>query len=210
LRYRFAHALVRDALYQASSALRRSREHQRTAEAMEALHASALEAHYGELAHHYAKASAPEAAAKAVWYATLAGQRAAAVAAHAEAASFFRLALNALSRDASPERCDLLLALGSAEWRSGHTPAARATFLAASDDARARGDVERLADAALGAGGVGTHTWWYNPGFADPVVIGQVEEALERLPPGDSDVRARLLAFLAQELYFLDGHKERV
>jgi tetratricopeptide (TPR) repeat protein len=56
-----------------------------------------------------------------------------------------------------------------------------------------------LARAALGFGGR-----WYDAGRADEPLIAVLEEALLALPPGDSHLRARLLARLADALHFVD------
>src|SRR5439155_1318764 len=52
-RYRFAHALVRDTLYDALSATRRLALHRRVAEAIETIHATSLEDYLPALAHHW-------------------------------------------------------------------------------------------------------------------------------------------------------------
>ena len=65
--------------------------------------------------------------------------------------------------------------------------------------ARDMGDAERLAWAALGAGGR-----YYAPGVPDMPYVALLEEALAALEPDDSALRARLLARLAENLVFLE------
>src|SRR5207248_3339724 len=60
-RYRFAHALVRDTVYDGLSPLRRVALHRRVAEAIEAIHANRLDDYLPALAHHWGRASAPAA-----------------------------------------------------------------------------------------------------------------------------------------------------
>lgn len=97
-------------------------------------------------------------------------------------------------------RARLYLELGSALRSSGDTVGAREAFLDAARQARSVGDVDLLAEAAfgygLGAGGL------HRSMRCDLQQIALLEEGLAALGPGDSPVRARLLARLAEELYF--------
>ena len=88
-------------------------------------------------------------------------------------------------------RARVLLALGEARIRRGEAAAGKALCREAAVLARALGDAELGARAALTYGQVFTF------GVVDPVLVGMLEEALEALPPGDSALRARLLARLA-------------
>jgi DNA polymerase III delta prime subunit len=114
--YRFAHALVRDMLYDELSAARRVRLHRRVAETLEVLHAGRLDDHLPALAHHYARGVAPPAETdKAVEYATRAGNRALAQLAHDEAVAYYRQALDLLAEGSRDEarRLELLIVLSS-------------------------------------------------------------------------------------------------
>ena len=96
-RYRFAHALVRATLYDELTGARRVALHRRVAQAIESLHGRALDDHLPALAHHWARASAPAAdTARAVDYATRAGDRAVAQLAPDEAVAYYRQALELL------------------------------------------------------------------------------------------------------------------
>jgi class 3 adenylate cyclase len=58
-RYRFAHAIVRDTLYEELTAARRVAIHRKVAEGIEALYAGALDDQLPALAHHWARATPP-------------------------------------------------------------------------------------------------------------------------------------------------------
>lgn len=98
------------------------------------------------------------------------------------------------------ERARLHLRLGAALRASGDAVGAREAFLDAARQARSVGDVDLLAEAAfgygLGAGGL------HRSMRCDLQQIALLEEGLAALGPGDSPLRARLLARLAEELYF--------
>ncbi len=116
-RFRFAHALVREAIYENLGATRRTRMHRRIANVLEAFGAPPA-----ELAHHYFEGRHDQA--KAIAYAEQAAEQAAAALAYEEAAGYYRRALEAGVDDAAA-RCALLLALGHVEVRSRRPGRAR-------------------------------------------------------------------------------------
>lgn len=196
---RFAHALIRDAAYHGLSRARRVELHRRVGEALETIHAAALEPHLAELAYHFYEAAAGAEGDKAVDYASRAGARAVSLLAYEEAVRLYELALAAL--DASDEggaasRCALLLALGDAQGRRGDDPGAKATFLAAADLARSAGLSELLARATAGYGG--RFLWAH--GLTDERLVPLLEEGLVAVGAGDSALRVRLLSRLAAAL----------
>ena len=65
--------------------------------------------------------------------------------------------------------------------------------------ARGLGSADRLAQAALGAGGR-----FYAPGAIDLPEIELLDEALAELAPGDSALRVRVLARQAENLVFAE------
>jgi class 3 adenylate cyclase len=202
-RYRFAHALVRDTLYEALSATRRSTLHRRIGEAIEAIHAAALDDHLPALAHHWGRASAVAAATpKAVDYAARAGHRALAQLAHDEAVAYYRQALERLTATEGPvdedARLELVVSLGEAEHRAGD-PAQRETLLRAAELARRRGNAPALARAAL-AGTRGILPT--SVGWVDQEKVAVLEAAVEAVGEGDPAARSRLLATLGVELVF--------
>ena len=194
--YSFVHALTRETLYDSISATRRARLHRRVAEAIEACCENALADQFAVLAFHYAAAGTERE--KAVEYARRAGDHALDQLAHEEAALQYERGLALLS-EREMTRCDLLLGLAEARRRAGDVPGAQEAFLEAGNLARAEGDAERLARAAIGnfRGHVLAQPSWHGP------VIEQLEAALAMLPEEDSALRSRVLAALSLELYFL-------
>ena len=106
----FAHALVRETLYDGQSTSRRVRLHRRIGEALE----SQGDANPAELAYHFSEGRSPQAAD----YALDAAEQAAAAFAYEEAAEHYRRA---------GDDVPTLLALGAMELRAGD-PAFRETF----------------------------------------------------------------------------------
>ena len=115
-RVRFAHALIRDTLYDGLTGARRVRLHRRALEVLEALYGPDLSPRLAELAHH---ALAGSDVAEGVRYARLAGDRALALLAYEEAARLYESALAALGDSGEGTRCELLLALGEAPVTGG-------------------------------------------------------------------------------------------
>jgi hypothetical protein len=193
-RFSFAHALVRETLYERPIASRRLRLHQRVAEALEA---APVPVHPAELAHHYFQARQVGGAAKAIVHSLKAAEAALPVHAYEEAADLYERALAALEivrgYDAAA-RCDVMLALGAARWQASR-PDRSSTFMQAIELARGLGSADRLAQAALGAGGR-----FYAPGAMDRPEIEFLDEALAWLPAGDSALRVRVLARQAENL----------
>jgi DNA-binding SARP family transcriptional activator len=196
---RFAHALVGDTLYDALPQARRLELHRAAGEAIEAIAGPSLDAQLSELAHHFFRALPAVDPERAVGYARRAGDHAQSLLAHEEAARLYRSALQAHglrpSADADVE-LTLLLSLGEALARAGDMPRAKDAFLRAASLARAAGDADLLAAAALGYGG---RTVW-SRASGDPVIVPLLEEALAALGEDDTPLRARLLARLAGAL----------
>ena len=88
-RFRFAHALINQTLYDGPRATRRARMHQRVAQALEELYGADAAEHFGELALHWRLAAVSVEKAKAADYALKAGQRALENLAPAEAVKYF-------------------------------------------------------------------------------------------------------------------------
>ncbi len=198
-RWRFAHALVREVLYEGLLAARRVRLHGLVGEALEAVYTADPGPHLAELAHHLVEAAPgrEETAAKAVQVATLAGRRALEVLAWEDAAELFERALAALDLTERPgpqQRCELLLAVGEARMATSDVPAARTAYQQAGELARRIGSPEALAQAGLGLGSE------FTSGVVNPVQVGLLEEALTALGRDDSPLRARVLAGLARAL----------
>jgi class 3 adenylate cyclase/tetratricopeptide (TPR) repeat protein len=101
LAYMFKHALTQDVAYNSLLVQRRQELHRTVGYAIEELYADRLAEHYAELAHHFAQGEVWE---KAMEYSTLAGDRAAAAYANAEAKAHYVRALEAAAQiTLSPE-----------------------------------------------------------------------------------------------------------
>ena len=151
-RFSFTHALVRQTLYERPIASRRLRLHRRVAVALEA---SMLPVHPAELAHHYFQAREVGGASKAIVFSLKAGEARQSAHAYEDAAAHYERALSCLEivrRDDAAARCDVLLALGAVRWQASE-PDPRSPFLQAVELARRLPSSDRLARAALGAGG---------------------------------------------------------
>ncbi|MGH9009651.1 MAG: ATP-binding protein, partial [Acidimicrobiia bacterium] len=210
-RYRFSHALVRDTLYGELSAARQVSLHRRVAEAIESVHSGRLDDHLPALAHHWVRAGAPAAdTARAVNYATRAGDQALAQLAHDEAVAYYRQALELLAvTDGPPDeghRLELLIVLGDAQRRAAD-PGSRDTLLEAVALARARGDADALARAAL-ANTRGA--FWSALGTINHERVAALEAALRAAGEAPKAVRARLLATLGMELVFTPDRARRL
>ena len=87
--YDFSHDKLREVVYLSLSTVRRRLLHRKVAEALETLHADALDAVSGQIAAHYANAHLPQ---RAITYYQRAGEAAYRVYAHAEAIAAFQRA----------------------------------------------------------------------------------------------------------------------
>ena len=195
-RYRFAHALVRDTLYNGLASVRRVALHGRVAEGIETLHAAALDDHLPALAYHYTHVPPPPAdMLKAVDYTRRAADRALAQLAHDEAVTYYRQALELLevANPDHPGRLGLLVSLGEAQRWAGD-PGYRETLLAGSRLAQQLEDPAGMARAAL----ANTRGTFSGIGMVDAERVAALEAALAAVD--NDEARARLLANLAAEV----------
>ena len=193
--FRFAHALVREVLYDDLSINQRMRLHRGVAEALEAIHAPELDRHLAELAHHYFHAARGDSAARAVDYAQRAAERAVVELAYEEAARLYEMAVTAHELQPGADalvRCELLLGLAAAQASANDMISAKDTFVRAADVARSAGMPKQLARAALGYGG----SIIVLPAD-DARILPLLEEALDAVGESGGVLRARLLARLA-------------
>jgi tetratricopeptide (TPR) repeat protein len=196
VRYRFIHAVVRSAVYDAIAPARRARLHRVVAQALESLVGPAT-LDYDALAEHWSRAGPAHGEQKAAEYAIRAGRRAQAMLAYETAAARYGQALDALGDPSDPRRGELLLALGESQAAAGEVTAAKQTFERAAAVAVEEGDAEQLARAALGYGVAGV-----TASVVDQTLVALLERAVTRLPPVDSPLRVKVLARLGAELYF--------
>jgi DNA-binding SARP family transcriptional activator len=205
--YAFAHALVRQTIYEGHGAARRMRLHRRLGEALEAR--PDAEAYVEALAHHFAQAAPDGQATKAAIYALAAGRKAAAGVAYADAAERYEQGLNALELAAVPPeelRGELLLALAAARWSAGDMDKAREACRLAAELADQRGDADQLARAALSFAGPARLE--VSPGATERTV-DLLERALASLEERNSALRARVMSRLAAVLSNLAPGRRR-
>lgn len=199
-RLRFLHALFREALYGAIPDARRAALHAEVGRMLE----QQAEAPLAELAHHYLEAAQDGSdVERAVTHARRAAVDATARLGYEAAARLYERSLQALDGCDRPDaglRSELLAELGEARQRTGDVEAAQRTFEDALAIARRLEPARRgplLARAVLGVAGAGAEV-----GRCDLALVALLDEALDCLDPGDSSLRARLLARLAAELAY--------
>jgi len=207
-RLSFSHALIEHALYTGLSSSRRALTHRRVAEALEGLHADDP-GRAAELAHHWAKATTPQDATKAVAFAQKAADHASARLAPDDARRWYAEALALLDQQRSPDellRCELSVGLGEAQRQCGDA-AFRETLLAAARQAMRLGEARLLVRAAM-ANSRGVYA---NSGNVDLERVEVLRAACNATEGDRSAERTRLLALLASELTWdADGTESRL
>ena len=131
-RYDFAHALVREALYEGLSPGRRARLHRRLAEALEHVHAGDLARVAGELVRHYHASAALPGAARGAIYALTAARAARSAGAPGDAVVILRLGLDLVAAEDTGRRAEVLGELARAEAEAGLIDDAPRTLEAAA------------------------------------------------------------------------------
>ncbi|MDT0200475.1 BTAD domain-containing putative transcriptional regulator [Nocardioides sp. AE5] len=195
----FSHDVVRSALYDEIPPLRRGLLHHRIAEALEARLDSPGLADATQLAHHFTLSisSTPdgEGPERAIRYLRSAGDKAMEQQAPAVAADHYQDALELLP-GSSPvaDQCELMIALGTALFRSGN-PGFREVLLKAGRLALRDGDPHHLAAAAV----ANSRGWWSSTAAVDHERIAIIEAAMDRCDPDDAHLRCQLLASWALE-----------
>src|SRR4051794_9141854 len=195
--YRFAHALVRDALLSQHSRLRIARLHEQYGE-VTARRYDGDPARAGEVARHWLAAAGlgPTHAERAARQAVAAARAAESRLAAAGAASFSEEAIAAAELARRDDVFDLLLGLTSARHRAGHIADAL-TLLDRTLDA-ADGDAARLATAAVAI--IGNSLWYpWSYGERPERLLMALETAVAQTT-GDSADHALLLGCYATVL----------
>ncbi|MCT9932978.1 AAA family ATPase [Planotetraspora sp. A-T 1434] len=185
---RFAHALVRDTLYDDMSRLRQTRTHARVAAVLERLRPDEVAA----LAHHFAAGGEP---AKAARYAALAAEQAELRFAYREAAALWGQAIDLGGR----EDLELIMRRVRALALGNELAAAREMRERAIRLAVPYGDPELIARVV---GAFDAPSLWSTKdyGVVSSEVVRVIEETLAVLPQGDGPARCALLTSLAFEL----------
>lgn len=205
--YRFAHALVRSALYDELPTSRRLRLHRDIGVALEQV--SDGTTHLTELARHFTEAAALGEVDKAVMYCRRAGDAAIADLAYEEGAAHFERALEALELQEPIDeslRGHLLMAAGDALYQIAD-PRGETLLLAAEKSGRSRDDMQLLANVS---NALGTSIFVRAIADVDAHNVALAEHVLahaDQLPPG---LHARVLATYALELFWADAQHRRV
>jgi class 3 adenylate cyclase/DNA-binding CsgD family transcriptional regulator len=204
-RYRFAHALIRETLYEELSTARRVRLHRRVGEALEQQYGAHPEPRLAELAHHFAEAAPGGDVDKAIAYARRAADHAAAQYAYEDAARLYEIALQLLDltdQADEPQMCDILLALGEVQLAAGDTAGARSGAQRVIETGRRIGDADVVARAVVLD--VRTGEDWVRPDEGQRRLI---EETLARLQD-DSPVKAELMAGLGRVYAYQPAYRQ--
>jgi tetratricopeptide (TPR) repeat protein len=198
--FRFAHALLQQALTADVGTATRAALHRAAGAALEEVYQDALAPMLGDIANHYFAAAPLGTLPKALEFAVRAGQHAYGQLGYEEAVGHLARALQA-SRGAgvsADARLAILLPLGYAQQAAGDAGGARATLLEAAALARDLGRLQSFAEALAAA--VTEET-----GTVDEVRIRLLEEATRLVGSEDSRRRAILLAQLSRSIYFVDA-----
>jgi DNA-binding CsgD family transcriptional regulator len=194
LTYRFAHELVRRALYDRLSGLRRAELHLRVGEALERAHPLDPGRTLPGLAYHFAAAAPFGERIKAIDYSVRAARAARASLAYDDAAAHLRTALE-LGIGDEGARAEVHLELGDVLYRGGRTVDVIDSFRDAAGIARRLGDAPLLARAAIGVDEAG-----WRPGMAEENAVELLEEATAALGGEETALRVTLLASLGRAL----------
>jgi DNA-binding CsgD family transcriptional regulator/tetratricopeptide (TPR) repeat protein len=198
--YRFAHELVRRALYDRLSAPRRVELHLCAGEAIEAVSPRPSARTLADLAHHFTLAAPVGGADRAVDYNLRAAEAATAVLAFDEAVEALRTALR-LGISTLHERAEVELALGTACYRAGRGSEALDAYREVADIARAEGDANLFARAAVGY----ENSCW-RMAAVDAGALELLTEATAMLDGEDSGLSVMVLSGQARACAFLGAH----
>jgi transcriptional regulator with XRE-family HTH domain/tetratricopeptide (TPR) repeat protein len=190
-RVRFAHELIRDAIYWPMPSLSRAQLHRAAALAIQPVYTPELVATY---AHHCYEAAGtyPDMRAQSVEASVQAGRDSMARLAFSDAVDHYRRALEHATSD--DERARVGAGLGDALWRFGDMVQARQELELAMLIARRLGTAELLAEIATTLSAVTDQS-----NLSDPIQRALYEEVLRLLPEDEVFWRVRLLAAIARE-----------
>jgi DNA-binding CsgD family transcriptional regulator/tetratricopeptide (TPR) repeat protein len=204
LTFRFTHELVRRALYDRLSRVRRAELHLRVGEALEDAGPVSGRS-LVDLAHHFGAAAQLGGAERAIDYNLRAARAASGALAFADAAVRLRTAIE-LGIGEGPERGAALLELGAASHRAGESVDAQRALAAAAQIGRDLDD-----PALLGMAAIGYEEACWRPGLPNGEAVVMLEEALAAVDDAEDrneELRIGLLAGLARAVG-LQGDAER-
>jgi tetratricopeptide (TPR) repeat protein len=139
VRYTFAHALVRETLYDGLSLRRKMLFHERVGEALERVYADALASHAADLAYHFSQVGRTQAE-KAVRYSLQAAGVASGIYAYDEAIMHYRTAVDVLPPD-DPRRVEIREKVGRTLLTQGKWAEAIEMLERTFHDYEGRGDI---------------------------------------------------------------------
>lgn len=186
----FSHALIRETLYDELAPIRRARLHAAAVAAIESARNLDDPLTLSSLAHHSLHGQLADGGEKVVEYARQAAVNASRIAAYEDAARYYEIALEALDgqRSGGRQAIEIMLRLAASLTHAGDLTAAMKVARRAAACAEATDDAEAFAEAALEF-----ESARWQPSLPANESISLLNTALERLPPGDSALRARLL-----------------
>lgn len=196
-RFRFAHAMVRDAIAGGVGPSRRTRLHAAAAAAIESRYAGSLGEHVEALAVHHGGADHPD---QALAYAVQAAERAVQLLAFDAAVGHYETALAFCEKVATtgPKmRFELLLAKGQVERLAANHAGALETLHEAALLAREHGSQEDYVRAALGF----EEASW-RPGLRAPEAVALLEDVLKRADELDAASACRAASSLARACHY--------
>ena len=197
--YRFAHALVRSALYDELPTSRRLRLHRDVG--LELEREGDDSSRINELARHFTEAAALGEIDKAVRYCRKAGEAANDDLAFEEAAAHFEHALESLALQSPVDervRAHLLFAAGNALHQISD-PRGRELLGAAEESARSLDDMPLLAQVLIGTS---ADVMTRNAAEVDERIAGLYEQVLARSDEIPADLRAQTMAAYSRELFW--------
>ncbi len=195
-RIRFAHSLIRDAIYRSLPATYRSRLHRRIAVVLEREMRASGEERSAGLAAHWLAAGDRAGLERGAAYAARAARTALRLLGYEEAARLSHEALDAMARSGAgrAEQCEAWLTLAQAEYLAGRVQDSAAACHEVATQALGAGRPDLLGEAALVLRGIGH-------GDVARDVADLCSTALSAIPEEDSVLRARLLGQLAVARY---------
>lgn len=197
-RYRFGHALLREAIHEQLHLSDRAHLHEQIAFALERGLAAGQRISSATLAHHFYMGLPFTDRQHAAAHAIAAGQESHRACAFEDAVFHLRRAQELCGPSCSDtEACDLLLHLGAAEAGAGDWARSRRTFADAAALARRIDSPERLARAALGFKGLMLGTI-----PVDTEAVALLQEVQSLLGANHPSISVELYAALSLALYF--------
>ncbi len=197
IRFAFAHELIRQTLLTEISLTRLQFLHVAVADAIERIYADAAPEHASDLAYHLVEAGRRADRERTIRFLMLAGDRALAAAAYAEASRHLDRAIALLSPDDLSRRAEVLELLATAERSLGQPDEAIATWHEALDLYEALDDGESVARLCLAAGN--QITFWRR----NSDTLELANRGLVALGDRDTPVRGGLIALQA----IVAGHR---